>query len=113
MRPTSVARWVSEEKIIRRIVFSSGVAQSASFGERLVLSNKTTHDGDRDLFAQTKMKIRAPMVSAFLFRIRSRICIAASGYEAGERVFIPSIRQNSNIRVLIFLYSGIEILRRL
>jgi len=47
MSPASVARWVSEVKTVQRTVFTSGVTQSASFGDRLCLLNKTTHDGDR------------------------------------------------------------------
>jgi len=46
MRPTSVARWVSETKTPQCGVFVSGVAQSTSFEARLCLARKTTCDGD-------------------------------------------------------------------
>ena len=47
MSTASVARWVSEAKIVRWTVFVSGVAPSASFKARLCLAKKTTHDCDR------------------------------------------------------------------
>ena len=36
MRPASVARWVSAEKIVRWTVFSNGVAQSASLASQII-----------------------------------------------------------------------------
>ena len=93
MRPTSVACWVSEAKTIRWIVFANGVAQNASFGARLCLENKTTHDGDRReaITRRSLVQILPPQpnkqstMSAAVFLIRNIKSVFSPGYEADER----------------------------
>lgn len=98
MRPASVACWVSEAKTIRWIVLANGVAQNASFGARLCLENKTTHDGDR----------REAITRRSLVQIVPKQPKKHGGFDAKQPCFFL-LKTINESRIIVLIYRVCEV----